>query len=239
MAETTSGPDPRERSRFSSPVSFCSSISRPGVPFFSAVWSSQKRFESFLQKEGRKTPTRADFVFLGIDQSTLQLPPFAPEELAGNRALQLMTERSFPWSREVWALLLDRLFAAGARVVIFDLVFSPPNEGDPAFRAALDRYRGRVVLGANFDVANAMQAIVPNERLDPAAPDAGSASRLRELFSRPDRSAGPRPSLHHDRPATGRAARRTRARKFFILSPRAAWNRSGAGPTSRGIIART
>ncbi len=140
----------------------------PGVPFFSAVWSSQKRFESFLQKEGRKTPTRDDFVFLGIDQSTLQLPPFAPEELAGNRALQLMTERSFPWSREIWALLLDRLFAAGARLVIFDLVFNPPNDGDPAFGAALERYRDKVVLGANFDIANAMQTIVPNENLIPA-----------------------------------------------------------------------
>ena len=109
------------------------------VPFVSAVWSGEKRFEDFLQREGRKTATRDDFVFLGIDQSTLQLPPFAPEELANNRAWALMTARPFPWSREVWALLLDRLFASGARLVIFDLVFNPPNDGDPAFRAALDR----------------------------------------------------------------------------------------------------
>ncbi|MEO8438712.1 MAG: adenylate/guanylate cyclase domain-containing protein [Spartobacteria bacterium] len=139
----------------------------PNVPFASAVWSGQKRFEDFLQREGRKTPTREDFVFLGIDQSTLQLPPFEPGELANNRALQLMTERAFPWSREVWALLLDRLFASGARLVLFDLVFNPPNEGDPTFRAALERYRGKVVLAANFDAANAMQAIVPNDTLIP------------------------------------------------------------------------
>ena len=56
-----------------------------------------------------------------------------------------MTEKPFPWSREVWALLLDRLFAAGARVVMFDMIFSPPNDGDPAFHAALDRYRDKVV----------------------------------------------------------------------------------------------
>jgi len=137
------------------------------VPFVSAIWSGEKRFEDFLQREGRKTATRDDFVFLGIDQSTLQLPPFAPEELANNRALALMTARPFPWSREVWAILLDRLFASGARLVIFDLVFNPPNDGDPAFRAALDRSRGKVVLGANFDAANAMQAIVPNDALIP------------------------------------------------------------------------
>ncbi|MGI8891260.1 MAG: CHASE2 domain-containing protein [Chthoniobacterales bacterium] len=138
---------------------------KPDLPFISAVWTGENRFEDYLQKEGRKTATRDDFVFLGIDQSTLQLPPFQPAELANNRALQLMTERPFPWSREVWALLLERLFASGARLVIFDLVFNPPNDGDPAFGAALERHRGKVVLAANFDAANAMQAIVPNDVL--------------------------------------------------------------------------
>ena len=139
----------------------------PSLPFLSAVWRSQQTFEDFLQQEGRKTRTHPDFIFLGLDQSTLQLPPFLPEEIAGNRALQLMTERPFPWSREVWAILLEKLFAAGARVVVFDMLFNPANDGDPAFRAALERYRDRVVLGANFDSANAMQAIVPNESLIP------------------------------------------------------------------------
>ncbi|MBA3543324.1 MAG: adenylate/guanylate cyclase domain-containing protein [Chthoniobacterales bacterium] len=139
----------------------------PNLPFVSAVWSGEKRFEDFLQQEGRKTPTREDFVFLGIDQSTLQLPPFEPHELEHNPALQLMTARAFPWSREVWALLLDRLFASGARLVLFDLVFNPPNEGDPAFHTALARYRDKVVLASNFDAVNAMQAIVPNDVLIP------------------------------------------------------------------------
>jgi len=87
------------------------------------------------------------------------------EEIASNRAFQLMTEKPFPWSREVWALLLDRLFGAGARAVMFDMIFSPPNDGDPAFHAALDRYRDKVVIGANFDVANAAQAVTPNNTL--------------------------------------------------------------------------
>jgi len=142
----------------------------PGIPFLSAVWWGEQRFEDFLQSEGRKTPTRDDFVFLGIDQTTLQLPPFGPDELANNRAFQLMTARPFPWSREVWALLLDRLFSAGARVVIFDLVFNPPNDGDPQFAAALERYRNKVVLGANFDATNNMQAVVPNGVLIPPPP---------------------------------------------------------------------
>src|SRR5882724_2811980 len=139
----------------------------PGVPFISAPWRGEQSFEDLLRREGRKTPAPSDFVFLGIDQSTLQLPPLTAEEIAGNRAFQLMTEKPFPWSREVWALLLDRLFGAGARAVVFDMIFSPPNDGDPAFHAALDRYRDKVVIGANFDVANAAQAVTPNDTLIP------------------------------------------------------------------------
>ena len=139
----------------------------PGTPFLSVPWGGEQSFEDLLRREGRKTPTRDDFVFLGIDQSTLQLPPMTTEEIAGSRAFRLMTERPFPWSREVWALLLDRLFGAGARLVMFDVIFSPPNDGDPAFHTTLDRYRDKVVLGANFDMQNAAQAVTPNDTLIP------------------------------------------------------------------------
>ena len=141
----------------------------PNVPFISAPWRGEQSFEDLLRREGRKTTAPPDFVFLGIDQSTLQLPPLSPEEIASNRAFQLITERPFPWSREVWALLLDRLFGAGARVVIFDMIFNPPNEGDLAFHAALDRYREKVVVGANFDMQNSnkLQKITPNNTLIP------------------------------------------------------------------------
>ena len=56
--------------------------SSPGFPFVSAIWPASKTTKIFCRREGRKTATRDDFVFLGIDQSTLELPPFAPEELA-------------------------------------------------------------------------------------------------------------------------------------------------------------
>ena len=92
------------------------------------------------------------------------------EEIAGSRALQLMTEQPFPWSREVWALLLDRLFAAGARLVMFDLIFDKPEDGDSAFHTALDRYRDKVVLGANIDMQNpdTRQVVTPNDALIPS-----------------------------------------------------------------------
>jgi adenylate cyclase len=139
----------------------------PTAPFVSVPWRGEQSFEDLLRREGRKTTPPRDFVFLGIDQSTLQLPPLTPEELADSRGLQLLSERPYPWSRELWALLLDRLFAAGARLVMFDLLFNPPGDGDPAFHAALDRYRDKVVVSANFDFQRGVQAITPNDALIP------------------------------------------------------------------------
>jgi adenylate cyclase len=142
-----------------------------GVPFFSAVWRGQQSFEDLLRREGRKTATHADFVFVSIDQDTLSFAPFNAAQMENNRALQLMTERPFPWSREIWALLLDRLFGAGAKLVIFDVMFNPPNDGDVAFRAALERYRDKVVIAENFDLSGTQgheaKEVLPNESLIP------------------------------------------------------------------------
>ena len=140
----------------------------PTAPFISVPWRGEQSFEDLLRHEGRKTTPPPDFVFLAIDQSTLQLAQLTPEELAESRGLQLLSERPYPWSRELWALLLDRLFGAGARLVMFDIIFNPPNEGDPTFHAALDRYRDKVVLAANFDMASPLaQAVTPNDALIP------------------------------------------------------------------------
>jgi adenylate cyclase len=151
----------------------------PALPFISSPWRGEQAFEDLLRREGWKTPTQEDLMFVGIDQQSLQLDAtIGKEEIAGNRAFELMTERPFPWSREVWALLLDRLFGAGARLVMFDMVFNNPNDGDPAFRAALDRYRDRVIVAMNFDMHATAEmqkqegteptAIFPNSELIPS-----------------------------------------------------------------------
>jgi len=43
----------------------------------------------------------------------------------------------WPYSREVYALLLDYLHQAGARLVVMDIVFAGPREGDARFAKAL------------------------------------------------------------------------------------------------------
>src|SRR5438477_3694689 len=85
----------------------------PRVPFLFSPWSGQQNFEDMLRYQGRKTPARDDFVFVGIDQASMQMNEpktrvLGADEIAGNRALELMAERPFPWSRDVWALVLDK-----------------------------------------------------------------------------------------------------------------------------------
>jgi len=149
----------------------------PNVPFLFSPWSGEQNVEDMLRRQGRKTAARSDFVFVGIDQASLQLSQssgrmLSDEEIENTRALQLMAERAYPWSRELWALLLDKMFSAGARLVMFDMIFNNPNDGDPAFRAALDKYKDRVVIGANFDFARSAGGtnapfVLPNTMLIP------------------------------------------------------------------------
>ena len=145
----------------------------PTAPFLSGLWRGERGFADLLRRDGRKTATHPEFVFIGIDQQSMQLDAIGPEQAAGNRALELMMQRPYPWSREVWALLLDKLFQSGARLVIFDLVSNAPSDGDPVFRAALDKYRDRVVLGLNIDVryedqSVQQQIVLPNSGLIPS-----------------------------------------------------------------------
>ena len=107
---------------------------------------------NFLRKHGRPAELRPDLVFLGVDDATLKLDGLWPEEIEGSRALQLIhASKGFEhWPREIQALVLDRLVSAGARLVIFDMVFPNPGLGDDALRAALDRHRGQALVGASF-----------------------------------------------------------------------------------------
>jgi CHASE2 domain-containing sensor protein/class 3 adenylate cyclase len=137
----------------------------PAVPVLSQVWGHEQAWEDWLLRTGRRTSTHPELVFAAISTKSLAGPEKA--KAGKDRMLQLMAEHPFPWSREVWARLLDRLFEAGARLVIFDLVFNQPNEGDQIFRAALDRYQDRVVMGAYFDLENGNELISPNANLIP------------------------------------------------------------------------
>ena len=63
-----------------------------------------------------------------------------------------MAGRFTSWPRRLWALTLDRLFEAGARQVFLDLTFfgTTTPEDDKALAEALQRHKGKVIIGAKF-----------------------------------------------------------------------------------------
>ncbi|MFN2476369.1 MAG: CHASE2 domain-containing protein, partial [Chthoniobacterales bacterium] len=117
--------------------------------YFDPLRKAEFYVRDFLAVSGRKAAVNPHLVFLGIDKSSVQLDQLFPGEINASHELSLMGH-GFPWSREVYALILDRLMAAGAKVVVFDLLFPQPGAGDDLFRDRLDRYREHVVLACDF-----------------------------------------------------------------------------------------
>lgn len=100
-----------------------------------------------LEWRGIRTP-KAPVAIVAIDDFSLQQA--ANGDLSQDTRLRQMQQ--WPWPRAVHAMVLDRLVAAGARAVAFDLLFDSPSSRNPAddaaMAAALQRHRGRTVLAA-------------------------------------------------------------------------------------------
>jgi adenylate cyclase len=89
-----------------------------------------------------------DVVIVAIDDYSLVQGQNA--DLSYDPQLRLLS--TWPWPRAIYDRVLDRLFSAGARAVGFDLLFDGPSShgaaDDRQFATALERHRGKVVLGA-------------------------------------------------------------------------------------------
>lgn len=122
------------------------------------VWwqNLEVSWQDALLEFGRPAAADPQLVFLARDTASANLETADLEKLfdlgtadeEARRALQLMVHE-WPWPREIYALILDRLTAAGARAVAFDLTFPKPSPNDAAFRESLDRHRARVVVAGN------------------------------------------------------------------------------------------
>ncbi len=111
-----------------------------------------------IARLGRTALPDEHLVFLAIDSDSVgleeetdaeQLYELHDQTSIEARAFKAMTHR-FPWPRETYALIVERLVKAGAKVVAFDLTFPTPTDGDEPFRLALERYRDHVIIGSNF-----------------------------------------------------------------------------------------
>lgn len=114
-----------------------------------------------------------DIRIIGIMASSMAYP--WEEDVMKSQELQLM-QKPWPWDRRVYAGLLEKLVNAGAKVVMFDLVFAGETEGDPVFAELLRKYEGKVSIGSLISVANLeFEYIAPNVSLvpDPNQPIVG------------------------------------------------------------------
>jgi len=104
------------------------------LPMFERIELSlyNTRFETF--RGARAAPD--DIVILAIDEASI-------EEVG-----------TFPWSRDVYAQIVDKLIGLGARMVAFDVMFATPS-GSPAADAflsqTLGKHQNQVVLASKFD----------------------------------------------------------------------------------------
>ena len=119
---------------------------------------AEYRLRDLIARSGRTTPINPDLVFLAIDSDSVTLDedldvnglfPSSASEPGARGALEIMT-KGWPWDREIYAMILERLVGAGAKVVAFDCLFPESKPGDDAFRAALDQFKSQVVIGSNF-----------------------------------------------------------------------------------------
>src|SRR5438105_2344309 len=119
---------------------------------------TESRVRDAIARSGRTTPANPDLLFLAIDSDSVSLDETldlqglfssSSRDPGSRRALEIMC-KGWPWSREIYALILDRLVRAGAKVVAFDCLFSASAPGDDAFRVALERFKPQAVIGSNF-----------------------------------------------------------------------------------------
>jgi adenylate cyclase len=131
-------------------------------------------FRDMLTREGRLNPPDGRLFFLArntdsmLASDDLQLYKDVPPE--DYRALGLMTSRI--WSREVYALLCERLLTGGARAVVFDIAFLQPDEGDAKFQGVLGKFSDRIVLVSDLAQGQQVKAwALPTSILPDASPE--------------------------------------------------------------------
>jgi adenylate cyclase len=142
-----------------------------GHPFDNQL--AHESFDLLMRHRPIAYPADADVVVLDIDEASLA-------------AMGSMYGR-WPWPREVLASVAAQLESAGARAIVFDILFSDEDVANPGSEAAFDQY-----------VRSSGKSFFPAVRLNPAD-DAVSQITLGMLkFAQPD-SGVPASQVHGQR----------------------------------------
>ena len=142
----------------------------------------------YRAKNLRQAPVDPHIVFLAIDAASIANAANEPLDPSGDATYQAMHAQGYPFPRTVYAAVTQKLLDAGARVVGFDIFMLTAHPEDDVLRAALDRYRGRVVLGMNFsdDLANGRATTLdqPSSTILPTQDPLDSRLGLSQLLAR-------------------------------------------------------
>jgi adenylate cyclase len=138
------------------------------MEFFAQDWQTRL---------GRNTPVDDRLVLIGIDKPVYS-SDFSDEEIQREPVLKDL-QNNFPWSRAVWARLIEKLSGAGAKVIVFDLVFASQSDGDDELHQVLEKYKDRVVIGYNINVGKTergevRELLLPNSSV--LTPDATNSA---------------------------------------------------------------
>ncbi|MEY5025249.1 MAG: hypothetical protein RLZZ244_777 [Verrucomicrobiota bacterium] len=106
-----------------------------------------KHFGSWVRPEfGHPDVALVGITQMSIDQTALGRFKEDRVQEKYRPAIDLMAKGQWPYPRETYAYVIDRLFELGARVVAVDILFPSNRDGDDAFAEALRRHPGKVVL---------------------------------------------------------------------------------------------
>jgi CHASE2 domain-containing sensor protein len=141
---------------------------------FPALVDAENYAQDGFMRSGHRVPPDPRLVLVGIDRPSYA-QDILPAEAEADPVLDAL-RRNFPWSRNVWAVLIDRLAVAGAKAIVIDLVFANPGEGDDALQQALEKHKDKVVVGWNRDVeltdrGSNWVMTVPHPGIIPASPE--------------------------------------------------------------------
>ncbi len=141
----------------------------------------------FFELRGPITPPE-DIVILAIDEESLAQGQYYLED--PDRYAALKPIESWPWQRQAYGQVIERLMAAGAKAVALDVLFPAPSAygeaDDEAFARVLKRYGDRIVLAADYNnitlrQGDLTQPSLPLEQFRSTGVRVGSVTFRREM----------------------------------------------------------
>jgi adenylate cyclase len=106
-----------------------------------------------VTKNRSRAEVDSRMVLVGIDDTSLKVLDMLDEEIVlASPELDLMSF-GYPFPRSVYAALVRKLLGAGARLIVFDMLFLQPGEKadeDAELKAVLEEFGDRVVIGAGY-----------------------------------------------------------------------------------------